>query len=219
MLKIKLFIYTLILALFFHSTNYAQNILTPNGLNKDAIPKSIIYEGTFKKAFIWEDKQGKHIALITELKSYITHKSEEMGDAKTAKLFAYSFLLKDGVYIKEWTVNDFIKDCYFDMQVQFFENAFQITDLNKNGVAEIWMQYKLGCTSDVSPLEMKIIMYEGNKKYAIRGTNKVKTGVTENGKPIFEGGYYTLDNQFTNAPTVFIDFAKKIWNKNIMQKW
>ena len=61
---------------------------------------------------------------------------------------------------------------------------------------------------------MKIIMYQGQQKYAMRGQNKVKVSDKE-----FYGGDYKFDNAFLDGPTMFRDFAKKMWNKNIMQIW
>ena len=41
--------------------------------------------------------------------------------------------------------------------------------------------YKTVCHVDVSPCDMKIIMYQGGQKYAIRGKNKVFYGTWESG--------------------------------------
>ncbi len=60
---------------------------------------------------------------------------------------------------------DFAKECPLYIQVNFIRNTFAVTDLNKNGKAEVWLMYKTACRSDVSPANMKIVMYEGNKKY------------------------------------------------------
>ena len=74
--------------------------------------------------------------------------------------------------------------------------------------------YENQCTSDVSPAPTKIIMYEGNKKYAIRGENKVKISEKE-----FVGGQYTLDDNFKNANPLFRQFAINLWEKNKLKKW
>lgn len=61
---------------------------------------------------------------------------------------------------------------------------------------------------------MKIIMYEGEQKYAMRGRNKVQLDEKE-----FEGGEYTFDSVFEKGPKQFRDFVKTLWDKNIMQTW
>jgi len=73
---------------------------------------------------------------------------------------------------------------------------------------------------------MKIIMYQGTQKYAMRGTNKVCVGedeVEKNGKietiKIYMGGDYTFDNAFKNGSDEFREFAIKLWNDNVIESW
>jgi len=61
---------------------------------------------------------------------------------------------------------------------------------------------------------MKIIMHEGNKKYAIRGESKVKVSEKE-----YDGGRYIMDDSFKVAPDVFKQYAIQLWKKNIMEKF
>jgi hypothetical protein len=61
---------------------------------------------------------------------------------------------------------------------------------------------------------MKIIMHEGTQKFAMRGRNKVEYEANK-----FEGGEFTFDQAFLTGLPVFRNFAKELWNKNIMQVW
>ena len=75
------------------------------------------------------------------------------------------------------------------------------------------MVYALGCKGDVSPNEKKLIMYEGGKKYAIRGEELMimqKDSI---------GGTFTADTVFSKAPPVFLSFAKEHWKKFGLQKY
>jgi len=69
-------------------------------------------------------------------------------------------------------------------------------------------------SGDVSPPDMKIIMHEGLKKYAVRGTKKVKVSDED-----FEGGKYTFDEAFKTGPEAFRQYAADMWKKNLMQVW
>jgi len=57
-------------------------------------------------------------------------------------------------------------------------------------------------------------MYEETKKYAMWGQNKVEIEPDR-----FDGGNYKFDQAFIDGPAVFRDFAKKLWNRNIIHTW
>lgn len=186
-----------------------------NEIDSSQFPKALKYEGFIKKAFRWKDKSGDNIAIITETGSYRSQKiQQEFEQGKDAKLFGYHFLIKDNQAIQTWKVYDYINDCPDDITVSFIKNTFKITDLNRNGVAEIWLMYKMACQSDVSPSDMKIIMHEGKQKFAMRGVNRVQIGIDDNGKNIFMGGEYKFDKAFDKVPKVLKDYAVDLWNKD-----
>ena len=66
-----------------------------------------------------------------------------------------------------------------DIEANFIPNTFQITDLNKDSVTEVWLMYKTACHRDVSPSAMKIIMHEDKIKFVFRRRNKEKSSETE----------------------------------------
>lgn len=73
---------------------------------------------------------------------------------------------------------------------------------------------KTACHGDVSPADMKIIIYEGNSRFKMSGQNKVEFGPGD-----YLRGDYTFDKAFKEGPKEFKDFAKNLWKKNIMQSW
>jgi len=178
------------------------------------LPQGIVYQGKFKDGIRYSDNLGEHIVIITETGIYYNKNNEQGNQGNDAELFAYHFdINKDGSIKQTWRVYDFYKDCPVEIAANFIENAFQITDLDNDGIAEIWLVYIKGCHGDVSPWEMKIIMYEGLQKFAIRGEQKVEVG------DYSYGGNYKFDNAFNNSPKVFRDFAIKLWNKNLIMKF
>lgn len=184
--------------------------------NLDAakLPFDIKVEGKIKHAVRWTDTTGDNIVVASETGIYNSNKFKHEEDGRDAELFAYHFTVANEVAKQTWRVYDFISDCPLDIEAAFLENTFQVTDLNKDGVAEIWLMYKTVCHGDVSPCDMKIVMYEGRQKFAIRGRNKVKFSETQ-----FEGGDYKVDNAFAMGPAKFLSFAKQLWDSNIMQTW
>lgn len=205
-------IFIIVLLCSFNS--FSQDKITTTNINPKDLPKGITYKGNIKTAVRWTDKLGDNIVITSETGEFTSKKEEPTDDFREAALYAYHYIIEKDSIKLNWKVSDFVKDCPFDIEANFIKNTFQVTDINNDGVAEVWLMYKILCTSDVSPAEMKIIMYEGQQKYAMRGQNKVKVSDKD-----FMGGEYKFDIAFMNAPESYRTFAKKLWNKNVMQVW
>ena len=184
-------------------------------ISTENLPKEITFEGTLKDLIILKDLKGEHIIILTETGEIPSKKIIEQEDETDFKIFAYDYLFdkNDNKYKLNWKIQDFISNCEFDLMMGFVKNTFKITDLNKNGIAEIWTMYSMTCTSDVSPSEMKIIMYEGKQKFALRGNSVVNPGTEK------IGGDYKLDNNMSKAPKEIKEFALKMWKDNNEQKY
>lgn len=213
----KLFI--LVLTAFVSLTVFGQGQISVKQLDLTKLPKGIKYEGKIKTAVRWVDSLDDNIAILTETGIYQSKKFKHESDGADAELFAYHYIVKGDSAFQTWRVYDFISDCPVDIEAKFIKNSFQVTDLNKDGVSEIWIMYKTACHGDVSPCDMKIIMYQGQQKFAIRGQNRVFGGTDDRGKKSYIGGDYKYDKAFADGPKEFFEFAKKLWDKNIMQIW
>lgn len=108
-----------------------------------------------------------------------------------------------------WKAKDFVNRCEFDLELEMLDDSIEVTDLDNDGLAEISFLYKLGCRSDVSPLDVKLLMYEGTTKYALRGESYERVGETE-----YAGGAFKPD--FNGAPPAFLEFAKAKWKRLVV---
>jgi len=176
-------------------------------LDSKALPKSVNFKGKVINAIKYIDKDGEQLVITTEDRS-------QNENFKSADLYAYHYNLKDNKFMFTWKVHDFVADCSLDLTASFLPGTFAVTDLNKNGKAEVWLMYQTACRGDVSPIIMKIIMYEAEKKYAVRGTHKVKVSEKE-----FIGGEYRFDDAFATGSEIFKQYAVELWKKNLMEKW
>ncbi|WP_146171728.1 M949_RS01915 family surface polysaccharide biosynthesis protein [Flavobacterium magnum] len=167
------------------------------------LPKGFHFSGQFFKGLQWTDAHGDNALFLTETGIY------ESGAHKNAELFAYHFI--NGAMQPDWTVYDGEKDCPVDVEASFTGSAIAITDLDADGVSEVWLVYKMACRGDVSPRAMKIIMYECTQKYAMRGEEKLIMGEQ------VTGGEYELDAAFKTAPRTIRDYAVKQWKR--YAKW
>lgn len=114
-----------------------------------------------------------------------------------------------------WKLYDLVEICPYDLDATFLPNSLTITDLDDNGIAESTFLYKLGCGSDVSPVQLKLIMHEGKAKYALRWETRVRIG----GPDEKVGGQKTIDPAFRQAPKVFLDYALQQWNAFVEEKF
>lgn len=156
-----------------------------------------------KQAKKWYDASGENWLVLYETGSFIP-KGNTMA---SAKLSAVLFIKTDSGFVPRWKMNDFINDCGLDVVCSFYDEHLFITDIDSNGMAEIMMVYAKSCKGDVSPNEKKLLLYEGQHKYAIRGEELM----------IMEkdtlGGALNRDTSFQSLPQEIQEAALKHWHK------
>ncbi len=162
-------------------------------------------KGKFKKGYSWNDNNGLNYFIYTIESKVI------QSDEPTESSFLYCYHYKKNEYGYELVRKtlDFIKECQANAINELFieNNGVFITDLDENGLAEITYVYKMCCgMTDVSPLDMKLIMLEDGEKYAIRGDEVI---FNPSMRPT--DGMGRIDPSFNKAPKEFLDFAKLIW--------
>jgi hypothetical protein len=190
---------------------YGQFKLTK--LDSSSLPMSIKYVGHIINAVSWTDSLGLNYVVTTET-GRIYSKEKDEDDLFDAYLYAYHYVIKTKSCKLIWRIYDFNKGCDLDLDFYFIDKTFAVTDLDKNGIAEVWVMYKNYCHGDVSPVPTKIIMYEGTKKYALRGESRVQVSATD-----YVGGTYALDENFKTGIAIFKQYGEKLWTQNKIEKW
>lgn len=201
------------------------------------------YEGDLRDAYKWTDRLGENIMVTSSVKPYKDSKQNQYGEeGETAELHAYHWVKKstgsggDKDYAEVWTLKDGVQGCPFDITSNFISEAITVTDLDKNGIAEVKLQYMTACRSDVSPAEMKLLLYENRNKYELSGYSwlpyspEMKFTVTENDVNLeklpgyteddYEKnfGRYRTEKEFANAPAPFLNYARSEWLKFVKEK-
>jgi len=98
--------------------------------------------------------------------------------------------------------------CLDDGGVDYRDQAIGLTDVDADGIGEITFAYRLICTTDVSPGEVKLLLLENGDKYILRGIERL----TEDGQKL--GGQFTPDG-FGAAPAGFLEHAHVVWERII----
>lgn len=203
---------TLLTLTFISISSFAQITITK--LDAKNLPKHLKYEGHIIDAVKWTDSLGLNYVITSETGEVPT-KGKDNDGLRDAYLYAYHYVVKNDSTKLVWKMYDFNDGCPVDLNVYFVDKTFAITDLDRNGLAEVWVMYKNGCHGDVSPQPTKIIMYEGNKKYALRGESKIKYPDEKDSY----GGTYKLDENFKNGNPLFRQYAENLWNKHKIETW
>jgi hypothetical protein len=176
------------------------------------IPKSISVKGNVVSATKWTDKNGENYLVFTETeKRQNPNNPEEEELISDKEFFGYQYIIKEGNAKQLWKIQDFVKGCDADLTLELIDKSVAVTDLNNDGIAETSFMYRLGCRSDVSPCGLKLLMHEGETKYALRGETMVFPWPDSPNKG--DGGKITDEKSFANAPKGFLEFAKKQWEK------
>jgi hypothetical protein len=182
-------------------------------LNVADIPASCVTKGKVKSAFKWTDKLGENIFIAAETGEIYTpekqNDDEYLDPFKEAHLYAYHYVISGSEVKLLRELHDFVSECQFDVEASFIPSTIQITDLNSDATGEIWMMYETYCLSDVSPSDLKIIMFQNGQKYALRGSSQIDW---EDGS--VDGGQFKFDEAFGSSPESFRDFAKTMWNQH-----
>lgn len=224
--------------LLYWSVIFAQTISSEKIKAAD-FPKAIKIRGKFVEAWKWNDKLGENLLLLSA--TDITWNANE--DEQMIQLFAYQYCKKDTGYKILWKLNDIVEKCPVDIIAEFIKGSASITDLDKNGIAETTVIYKLACRGDVSPADMKLIMHEDSIKYALRGSmwspyatenpEKAVLPITEKDVnleklPGYKGtqeeyfktyGRYKTEKEFAKAPASFLNFARRQWLRFVKESF
>jgi hypothetical protein len=200
--------------LFLSITSFSQSKIQELEIHTSQIPTQAKHKGGIVDLVKWKDVSGTKFVILCETGRLVDKGKEHDDEIASAELHAYCYLLTNGTVELKWKISDFVNDCPFDITASFLNNTLKVTDLDNDGLAEVWVMYKVTCRSDVSPCNMKIIMYEDQTKHAMRGETKVPATETTSW-----GGEYKFDEAFEKAPKKFRDFALKLWNDNVMENW
>jgi len=187
----------------------AQAQLRVSPLASSAVPATLKRSGRVVQALRYTDRTGTYTVLATQ-SGPAADPAAQSSDGQRADLYAYQYPASGAA--PSWQVHDFVDDCPLDLEAQFRPKGLTVTDLDQNGTAEVWLVYRTTCRGDVSPSTQKIIMYEGPRKYAVRGTTRIVAGGQT------DGGAYTFDAAWKGTPAAFRQHATQLWQQHRDEK-
>ncbi|MFT3695988.1 MAG: hypothetical protein QM831_22820 [Kofleriaceae bacterium] len=165
------------------------------------LPAGVTFRGDFISAVKFDDKNGTNYIVFGGISRAQAVKTQQ-----------------NALYVEDWVVpakgsprnllpvRDFVEKCEMgDNNARFHDAAFSVTDLDKNGIAEVTFAYELSCKSDVSPSTYKLLVLENGTKYILRGETTVDPGDG------VIGGKFTPDPDKAKWPAAFLTHATSTW--------
>jgi len=115
------------------------------------------------------DALGEHVLLLTEKST-----ASPNGRVEHIELVATYYDQVAGNWTAGWTIKDGVDCPGLDSAAAFFADATTITDLDKDGNAEVTVAYKTFCGGGIDSSTVKVILRQGQQKFAIRGESLVQ---------------------------------------------
>jgi hypothetical protein len=178
----------------------------------EALPPDADVIGDVVDGARWRDANGENVLVLAETGEFpAAGECEVDHPCRDAEIRAYHFARNGAAWKRLWLVTDFERTCGWDLTAGFVKGSLSVTDLDHDGVGESTFLYTLTCTSDVSPSTLKLIMHEGQAKYAIRGTTDLS--VVLGGKSEYSGGDRNVDPAFDRAHARQRSYALAQWER------
>lgn len=175
-----------------------------NALGQTVLPSFVDYTSADSDTLTWKDKQGLHF-LLMETSDIV--KGEEPQTHSQSIHITHALQQKEKI-TETWSYEDGEYDCPVDVRT-IFRAAPRFSDLNNNGIYEMWFIIEKFCKGDISPSQIQIIMVdEKGQKYKLDGEAK-QTFPDGN----IYGGEYDLKD-FKTLPEKYVDYAIDYFNRN-----
>lgn len=164
---------------------------------------NLSYKGNFKKGYVWDDALGKNYLIVSGTRSSqdieSIHPEQRNEGFLVDKLYGYHYVELEEKTRLLWDIKEYSSDGGY-----IWVDDLSITDLDNDDIVETCIAY--------DSKQIKVIMHESDKKYAIRGN--IKSATDEYGEAYNKWDYemYGRDS-FHNASETFKAHALNLWEK------
>lgn len=150
------------------------------------VKAGIAVAGNLVRAWHIADGAGDHL-LVLSSKTGPSHQQPEEADARTDLVAGY-YSRSASRWVREWAIMDGVDCPVLDHHALFFPGQVTITDLDNNGLAEVTVAYKMFCGGGIDDDDLKVIMRQGDQKFAMRGKTRavMPSGETSGGEAVYD---------------------------------
>ncbi len=152
------------------------------------------------------DRAGEHLLVVSRLAGPSSAPRATPGATERIDLSAALYTRKDNAWPQAWIIQDKVDCPGLDSGAEFFSEYITVTDLDKNGIAEVTVPYKLSCGGGIDANTLKVILRQGVQKLALRGTTLRNTKMEAHygGEMAFDPALLLKENAAFKAHLKFI---------------
>ncbi|WP_460418336.1 M949_RS01915 family surface polysaccharide biosynthesis protein [Pseudomonas sp. microsymbiont 2] len=167
------------------------------------------------KSVHFHDREGEGLLVLSRVDGQATDPdTEEEVDKVVLKATLYGRASSGEVFRPRWQNEQETTCAGLDLDVDFYTDVSDVSDLNKDGIAEVTVASHSFCGGGIDPHDIAIEMREGQAVYTITGQSLI----TPPGEDPF-GGEREDSASLKNAPQVLRAHMDAVWQQVYKRPW
>lgn len=167
------------------------------------------------KSVHFRDQQGEGLLVLSRVDGQATDaETEQEVDRVALKATLYGRNSDAAAFTPRWKIEQETTCAGLDLDVDFYTDVSDVTDLNKDGVAEVTVASHAYCGGGIDPQDIAIELREGQAIYSITGQSLISPA----GEEPF-GGERENSASFSTAPKELRDHLDSVWQQVYKRPW
>lgn len=167
------------------------------------------------KSVHFRDREGEGLLVLSRTDGQVSDaETEQEVDKVVLKATLYSRNSSAEVFKPRWQTEQETTCPGLDLDVDFYSDVSDVSDLNKDGIAELTIASHAFCGGGIDPHDIAIELREGQAIYTITGQSLITPAGEE---PI--GGERNDSASLKNAPQVIRDHLDAVWQQVYKRPW
>ena len=167
------------------------------------------------KSVHFRDRDGEGLLVLSRTDGQASDpESEQEVDKVVLKATLYGRTAGSEAFKPRWQIEQETACPGLDLDVDFYTDVSDVSDLNKDGVAELTVASHAFCGGGIDPHDIAIEMREGQASYTITGQSLITPAGEE---PI--GGEREDSASLKAAPQVLRDHMDAVWQQVYKRPW
>ncbi|MFT2187566.1 M949_RS01915 family surface polysaccharide biosynthesis protein [Pseudomonas putida] len=167
------------------------------------------------KSVHFRDVDGEGLLVLSRSDGQASDlESEQEVDRVVLKATLYGRTAENDTFKARWQIEQETTCPGLDLDVDFYNDVSDVSDLNKNGVAEVTVASHAFCGGGIDPHDIALEMREGQAIYTITGQSLITPAGEE---PV--GGEREDSASLKAAPQVLRDHMDAVWQQEYKRPW